>query len=121
MKVYIKSSPLLDKMVIHIQEAIIMITWLLIFKPREFPANFNELLFDNLHSEFFEIKNTNIYKLKLPNQMELISTEFLNTNVNRVGIDDNHSDIHEPIIIVNPVFQENFDNLMEKISISFNQ
>lgn len=102
-----------------------MIIWLLIFRPREFPGNYNDLLFETIRNEFFDFNNITISKLMLPKLKDLASAYLLNTNINRMikidNLNANKSQHHYSIVIINPVFvkgNEDF-NIMERISITY--
>ena len=124
LKVVIKSTRLLEKMTILIQETVIMMIFILIFKPKEFPPQFNDFLFENQNNEFFEIKNIKIYKVTLPSKNELSKSKSFNVDINTFKINPNLDDPvlnnEIPLVIVNPVFLKNNDNnFIEKIAVAY--
>jgi hypothetical protein len=126
LKVLVRSTKLLERVSVMILEIIIMMVWLLIFQPRDFPALFNDLIFENNNFEFYEMKNINIYKVLLPPRKDFESNFFFNNNMNKYRNHNNkneHSnDKQVPIVIINPTINSETEYIkMDKIAIAFEQ
>jgi hypothetical protein len=126
LKVVVRSTRLLERVSVMILEIIIMMVWLIIFKPRDFPALFNDLIFENNNLEFYEIKNINIYRVLLPSRKDLISNFFFNNNLNKFkNINDSNecsNDKYVPLVIINPSISNDMEyNMMDKIAVAFEQ
>jgi hypothetical protein len=126
LKVMVRSTRLLERVSVMILEIIIMMVWLIIFQPRDFPALFNDLIFENNNLEFYEIKNIKIYRVLLPSRKDLVSNFFFNNNLNQLkNNNDNNEYSNEkqiPLVIINPIISNDMEyNLMDKIAVAFEQ
>ncbi len=126
LKVMVRSTRLLERVSVMILEIIIMMVWLIIFQPRDFPALFNDLIFENNNLEFYEIKNIKIYRVLLPSRKDLVSNFFYNNNLNQLkNNNDNNEYSNEkqiPLVIINPIISNDMEyNLMDKIAVAFEQ
>lgn len=126
MKVVVRSTRLLERVSVMIQEIIIMMIWLLIFKPKDFPALFNDLIFENNNLEFYEIKNINIYRIVLPSIKDLVSNLLYNINLNKMKSKNNSNEYSDdkqvPIVIINPIICSEMEyNMMDKIAVAYEQ
>ena len=126
LKVVVRSTRLLERVSVMILEIIIMMVWLIIFQPRDFPALFNDLIFENNNLEFYEIKNIKIYRVLLPSRKDLVSNFFFNNNLNQLkNNNDNNEYSNEkqiPLVIINPIISNDMEyNLMDKIAVAFEQ